>query len=625
MTDLRPGALHLVGLTVGALLIWLLVQRLEGVDLAAVADAVRAVSPGRLALAGLAAAASFAALGAYDATVHGALGTGVGTGRARRAGIRAVAVGQVTGMGAIVGALVRWRSLPELTLAQAIHVSALVSLSFMAALLPLAALAAWLFLPAMPGQSALPLLALVALAVILLLPRLSARLPRLAALTGRLGGRPMLRLCLWAALDTGLAALALWLCLPAGAVPFGPLLAAYLVGLGAGLMTNAPGGLGAFELTLLALLPVVPEGELLAAVLLFRLVYFAIPALLALPGLIAPRPPASGLRRADGRQAAALLADAPCPEWALARQQGELRHGPGGALFLSRAPLVLATIGRTLGTAPLDDLAALARDEARLPALYKCDARTAARARAQGWAVLGIARDGRIAPHGWTTAGARHRQLRRKLNQAAGAGLAVQAATAPLPLDAMTGVAAAWAAAHGGERGFSMGTFSPANLRHQRTFLAWHDGALAGFVTFHAAPCGWALDLMRQRPDAPTGTMHALLAAALDTARAEGVGRVSLAAAPDVAGRFAALSRYLPTGLVQFKESFAPRWQPLYLAVPHPLALPVVLAALIWQIRRGHSRRPAAAPVQENDEDFAFAPPAPAWQGASISRCEPPT
>ena len=66
------------------------------------------------------------------------------------------------------------------------------------------------------------------------------------------------------------------------------LLPAFLIAFGVGLISGMPGGVGAFELTLMTLLPEVPAESILTAVMGFRLIYFAVPALLALISLVRP-------------------------------------------------------------------------------------------------------------------------------------------------------------------------------------------------------------------------------------------------------------------------------------------------------------------------------------------------
>ena len=63
----------------------------------------------------------------------------------------------------------------------------------------------------------------------------------------------------------------------AGNPGFFAVLAVFLASFSAALVSNAPGGLGVFELLFINAMPGVPKGEVLAALLLFRLLYLLIP------------------------------------------------------------------------------------------------------------------------------------------------------------------------------------------------------------------------------------------------------------------------------------------------------------------------------------------------------------
>ncbi|MEZ5796458.1 MAG: YbhN family protein [Paracoccaceae bacterium] len=73
--------------------------------------------------------------------------------------------------------------------------------------------------------------------------------------------------------------------------PFLALLPAFLLAFGAGLLSGTPGGIGAFEVVLLALLPAHPAEGVIAATLAWRGVYHLAPAAIAaLAVLRGPRP-----------------------------------------------------------------------------------------------------------------------------------------------------------------------------------------------------------------------------------------------------------------------------------------------------------------------------------------------
>ena len=84
------------------------------------------------------------------------------------------------------------------------------------------------------------------------------------------------------AMDVIAGAAVLYVLLPAGTnLSFTTMLAAYVLACFLGIASHAPGGIGVFEATMLAL-PGVPKEPLLGALLMYRLCYYLIPFLLAL-------------------------------------------------------------------------------------------------------------------------------------------------------------------------------------------------------------------------------------------------------------------------------------------------------------------------------------------------------
>lgn len=610
------GALrHLLPLGLMALFVLALREKAAALDLAAVGAALAAVSPLQWLAATLATAISFAALAQYDVLIHRQLGSALPEAQTRRAGAAAIALSQTLGFGIVTGALVRWRMLPDTSLGQATRITALVALAFLAGWAVVTAAVVALLPVAVPGARALALLVLAAAGALAALaiwrPRGRLRLPPLA-LAGRI-------LAL-TALDTAAAALALWLLLPGGVETGAVLLPAFLLALGAGMVSGTPGGVGAFELALLALLPDQPAEPLLAAVLAWRAVYYALPAALGLLAMARPAragmaPPRPKLRRGG-----------PVPEAARA-ETGLLAQGEHGLLLAQGgAPgWLLAETGQTV-TALLDPLApgmlgrlqAQAAQRGRIPCLYKIGARTALQARAAGWTVLPVACEAVIDPLRFDLAGAAHAGLRRKLRHATRAGVTVSAVPpgGALPVAQMAALSAAWVAARGGERGFSMGRYAPGYVAGQQCLLAWQAGRLVAFASFHAGAREWALDLMRSGAGLPDGTMQALVVEAIAQAAAAGVPRLSLAAVPPdparlrgAAARLWRLGNRKPCGLARFKAGFAPRWQTLYIAAPGPLRLALAAADIAGAIRR--------PPPLPRSPEYGFASARPAWQGSA--------
>ncbi|MFW2541861.1 phosphatidylglycerol lysyltransferase domain-containing protein [Primorskyibacter sp. 2E107] len=538
--------------------------------------ALHEIPPARWALALLFTIGSFWSLAQYDLIAHRHFSTGTRESVARRAGASAIALGQVIGFGPAVGAAVRWRLMPNLGHTRILQLTAFVTLTFLAAW---AILAVGFALPQITGHGALaflmlPLLVVSAGVLLLRVPKIrlidhAIRMPSLPAAAHLLA----LSLC-----DMVCAALALYVLLPAElGLPILPLISAYMLALGAGLIGGTPGGLGPFELALATLITHV-DAELLAASLLaYRLCYYAVPCLAGAAYAIVAQPDRSTRR-----------ANAPAPlsglraEHVIATQADALGlHTCDAAACLLRTPHTLTLfLGATHGSlAPLlPELRSLARKQNRFACLYKIAGRDAAALRRAKWHVAPIAFEAVIDPRGYTLEGARHRQLRRSIRKAQNAGVEVRHLSNP-DWHSMARINAAWAAAHGGERGLTMGRYCRQFLQGKPIFAAFSDGRMLAFITAVETSDAISLDLMRHLPDLPSGTMHALVAAMIEHARLTSRREVSLAAVPHA--RLAPLAKG-SEGLVRFKTSFGPRWRPLYVAAPSRIAL--LLAGLdLWR------------------------------------------
>ncbi|TWT68253.1 Inner membrane protein YbhN [Crateriforma conspicua] len=91
-----------------------------------------------------------------------------------------------------------------------------------------------------------------------------------------------------AAVDLIISAMTLYLCMPSDAnVPFPLVLSAFLVAITISIITQVPGGLGVLELILYALLKDTVGKPVLAAVLIFRVLYFFLPLVFGMITLVA--------------------------------------------------------------------------------------------------------------------------------------------------------------------------------------------------------------------------------------------------------------------------------------------------------------------------------------------------
>ncbi len=581
----------------GAVCLWLLSEQVDDVDYGALWASVLSATPWQWGLALTFSAISFMAVSRYDVIAQRHFQMHRSTSEAMTVGATAIGLGQTLGAGAVVGTFVRWRMMPDLSLKDAARITAFVTVTFLAAMAVTIAIAA-LILPTPHVPSFLPpvILAVAFLVVVLafvfpVLPRQGSRLslPTLPAMAA------LLTLCL---IDTIFAALALFVLLPPDlSLSFAVLLPVFLIALGAAIFSGTPGGVGPFELTLLAMLPHHSEASLLAGVLAFRAIYYALPALLA--GLVFLRHLAKPRPARVPRQHRAYEAYDNAPLSTVSRAElGVIRQNGGALLSCEAGRYGAVRIGQTLvalfdpiegdAHAMARPLKNAARAQNRIACKYKISARQAVKTRKAGWAVVHISDEAVLTPSQHSTAGSTYRQLRRKLRQAEKADLDVSHPEAHmLPLGDMAHVSAAWEAKHGIPKGLTMGRFDDFYVGCQTVFLAYQGDQLVGFVSFHTTTHEWCLDLMRVLPEAPDGTMHLLVQKAIEAAAAADVPRLSLAAAPALPEGKTALERKIRdyhfkhaggAGLRQFKACFAPRWEPLFMAAPGPAQLS--LAAL---------------------------------------------
>ncbi len=164
----------------------------------------------------------------------------------------------------------------------------------------------------------------------------SIRLPTL--------GTALIQIAL-AAVDLGLASAALYALLPTSAnISYLAFAGLYMVALAASLLSLVPGGLGVFESIMVLLLPGVPAPQMLAALLAYRLVYYALPFGVALILLSAHE-----LRHQRARLTAAWTWTQRSLDFVVPQAVALLVFGAGFLLLLSGA-----TPGTTSRLAALD-------------------------------------------------------------------------------------------------------------------------------------------------------------------------------------------------------------------------------------------------------------------------------
>jgi len=229
-----------------------------------------------------------------------------------------------------------------------------------------------------------------------------------------------------------------------------------------------------------------------------------------------------------------------------------------------------------------------------------------------GLSLLKLGEEARVPLTTFNLEGSVHRGLRQEWHKAQQAGcrfeVIPQAEVAPL-LPELRDVSEQWLStrqAH--EKGFSLGFFREDYLQHFPLAVVRHDERIVGFanVLQGAHKHELSVDLMRYRPDGPAAVMDYLFVELMLWGRAQGYQWFNLGMAPlsglDV-GPLAPLWNHLGTlvfrhgehfynfqGLRQYKEKFAPEWEPKFLASPGGLRLPRILANVATLIAAGSTR-----------------------------------
>ena len=146
------------------------------------------------------------------------------------------------------------------------------------------------------------------------------------------------------------------------------------------------------------------------------------------------------------------------------------------------------------------------------------------------------------------------------------------------------------------EKKFSLGSFEPEYIRKMPAALITQQDKIVAFANIWqgANKEELSVDLMRYMPDSPEGVMDYMFTELLLWGKSEGYKWFNFGTAPmsgmedrqfaplwSQAGAF--LFRhgehfYNFQGLHEYKDKFAPVWQPKYIACPRGLMLPRILA-----------------------------------------------
>ncbi len=264
------------------------------VDMRAVIAEARAKPAGDLLAAIATTMAGYGALIGYDWSALRYLGRHVPLRAVIVGGFLGYAFGNTVGVGAVSGGAVRYRiySAYGLNAFEVAAISTFVSLAFglgitvigLFALMlhpgALAGMVSWtgLTIREVSGAALVLTVAFLAWGSLtgrrLRIRRIEIPFPRPRLLLGQL---------FFSVVDTTMAAATLYILLPAGAPDFITFLAVFAVAMVAGVASHVPGGVGVFEGIIVAAMPgQVPVDKLAAALLLFRMIYYILPFVMAM-------------------------------------------------------------------------------------------------------------------------------------------------------------------------------------------------------------------------------------------------------------------------------------------------------------------------------------------------------
>jgi phosphatidylglycerol lysyltransferase len=217
-----------------------------------------------------------------------------------------------------------------------------------------------------------------------------------------------------------------------------------------------------------------------------------------------------------------------------------------------------------------------------------------------GFAIQKVGESAAVPLETFSVEGRRRGNLRRAWRKAGEEGATFEVlqggALEPL-MDELTVISDDWLARHaGGEKGFSMGGFTPSYVAEFPVAVVRIDGKPMAFATLWttAARASFSMDLMRYADEAPKNIMDYLFVELIAWGREQGYqafefGMAPLAGLEDrpLAPIMSRVGRllferaeeiYNFQGVRRYKDKYDPLWQPRYVAAPRKWAIPILLA-----------------------------------------------
>lgn len=284
----------IIGLVALLFAVFFLYRRLRTLSLSDVAAYLGALAPAQMALVVLATAFSYLILTGYDRLSLRFLGRSIPYPSVAFAAFTSYAISKNLGISWLTGGSLRYRfySRRGLTLVEVSKLVLFNTTTFLCGFFFWGGLSL-LFFPLKEEKLSLlkgPLLPAVGVALwaaLLFYLLICSRPHRTFRFRGRLWYLPPLSIAVsqvaLGAIDVFMTLVVLYLLLPAGTVPLPTFLSAYFITEVVAILTHAPGGIGVFESTMLALLgEQISTSILFSALLLYRLIYFLVPLVLGM-------------------------------------------------------------------------------------------------------------------------------------------------------------------------------------------------------------------------------------------------------------------------------------------------------------------------------------------------------
>lgn len=242
----------------------------------------------------------------------------------------------------------------------------------------------------------------------------------------------------------------------------------------------------------------------------------------------------------------------------------------------------------------------LADAHAARPGLYGLSAEDLPDVVELGFAIQKVGESAAVPLESFSVEGRRRGNLRRAWRKAGEEGASFEVLRGEAVHAVMADLAAIsddWLARHaGGEKGFSMGGFSPGYVAEFPVALVRVDGRPMAFATLWttAQRTAFSMDLMRYADAAPKNIMDYLFVELIAWGREQGYqafefGMAPLAGLEDrpLAPIMSRVGRllferaeeiYNFQGVRRYKDKYDPVWQPRYVAAPRKWAIPILLA-----------------------------------------------